>query len=420
MSDGIAIVGGGLCGLSLALNLHSRGIVCTVYERAPEIRELGVGITLLPHAMREFTTLGVADEIVRSGIENQESCFFNRFGQSIYKEPRGKYAGYQFPEIGIHRGRLHLILYRAALERLGPDRIRTDHDCTGFEQDGDSVTLHFRTAGGQTREPVRAPVAVACDGINSAIRRQLFPDDAVVFAGINTWRGITRRKPILTGRSYMRVGSILTGKIVIYPIIDDVDGKGNQLINWMAEIKQDTFEQNDWNKPGDLADFFDIYRDWRFDWLDVAGLIRSADQILEYPMVDKDPLPRWTHGRVTLAGDAAHPMYPRGSNGAAQGAIDARTLADLFARKADPREALAAYEEARRETTAKVVRTNREFPPDFINIKVEELVGDRPFDDLDKYISQDELRALSDNYKKIAGFALSDVKAAGTGSAPAR
>ena len=191
---------------------------------------------------------------------------------------------------------------------------------------------------------------------------------------------------------------------------DDVDDEGNQLINWMAEIKRDSFAQNDWNRPGNLADFFPLYESWRFDWLDVAQMIRDADQILEYPMVDKDPIARWTFGRVTLSGDAAHPMYPRGSNGAAQAAIDARTLADFLRGQADPREALKAYEAARVEPAAKVVRTNREHPPDFINIKVEELVGDRPFEDLDKYITQDELRALSENYKRIAGFALADVK----------
>ena len=192
----------------------------------------------------------------------------------------------------------------------------------------------------------------------------------------------------------------------------NIDGDGNQLINWMAEIKRDTDVQNDWNKPGDLADFFPIYEDWRFDWLDVAQMIRDADQILEYPMVDKDPIAKWTFGRVTLAGDAAHPMYPRGSNGAAQAAIDARTLADCLQKNADPHDALQAYEDARASVAAKVVETNRSTPPDFINIKVEELVGDRPFDNLDTYISQDELRALSENYKRIAGFALSDVGAA--------
>jgi 5-methylphenazine-1-carboxylate 1-monooxygenase len=405
----IAIVGGGIGGLTLALALHQRGIACRVYEGAPEVKELGVGITLLPHAMRELTALGLGDALARQGIENLDSCFFNRFGQLIYREDRGRYGGYAHPEVAIHRGRLHMVLYRAACAVLG-DRVRTNHDCVGVEQDEDGATVLFKEfTSGRALEPGRAGAVIACDGISSVIRRQFYPDEEVAFAGINTWRGVTRRKPILTGRTYMRVGSILTGKLVIYPIIDAVDDEGNQLINWMAEIKQDTFDKNDWNKPGDLADFHPIYRDWRFDWLDVGEMIRTADQILEYPMVDKDPVARWTFGRVTLAGDAAHPMYPRGSNGAAQGAIDARTLADCLEANADVREALRAYEDKRREATANVVRTNREHPPDFINIKVEELVGDRPFDNLDDYITQDELRALSENYKRVAGFSLSDV-----------
>jgi 2-polyprenyl-6-methoxyphenol hydroxylase-like FAD-dependent oxidoreductase len=402
----VAIIGGGICGLALALNLHKRGIVAHVYERAAEIKPLGVGITALPHAMREFTALGVGDLLLKAGIENRESAFFNRFGQLIYKEERGLFAGYQYPEVGIHRGTLHLILFEAAKAKLGGDAILLDHECTGVEQDDGGVTVRFKD-----RDSVRANVAIACDGINSPIRKQFYPDDKLAFAGINTWRGVTRRKPILDGRTYMRIGSILTGKIVIYPIVDNIDDEGRQLINWMAEIKGDSPLQNDWNKPGNLADFLSIYESWRFDWLDVGELIRDADQILEYPMVDKDPIDTWTYGRVTLAGDAAHPMYPRGSNGAAQAAIDARTLADLLRNHADPRDALKAYEEARAQAAAKVVCTNREFPPDFINIKVEELVGDRPFDNLNTFITQDELRVLSDNYKRIAGFALSDVTA---------
>ena len=406
----VAIVGGGICGLSLALNLKERGVACRVYERAPEIKPLGVGITLLPHAMREFSALGLGNELLKAGIENRECCFFNRFGQLIYREDRGKFAGYPFPEVGIHRGNLHVILHQAVQKRLGLDAVITDCECVGVDQDERGATVHFKqTSTGKGRDSVRADVVIACDGINSALRRQFYPNDKIAFSGINTWRGVTRHKPILGGRTYMRVGSILTGKMVIYPIVDDVDGKGNQLINWMAEIKRDTTEQNDWNKPGNLADFFPLYESWRFDWLDVAQMIRDADQILEYPMVDKDPIDRWIFGRVALAGDAAHPMYPRGSNGAAQAAIDARTLADLLRKKPDTREALTAYEAERAGPAAKVVRTNREQPPDFINIRVEELVGDKPFDNLDKYITQDELRALSENYKSIAGFALADV-----------
>lgn len=402
----VAIIGGGICGLALALNLKARGLACTVYERAAELKELGVGITLLPHAMREFTALGLADTLLKAGIENRESCFFNRFGQLIYKEPRGRFSGYDDPEVGIHRGRLHMILYDAVRERM-PGAVKTAHDCVGIEQDDSGVTIRFRDPhSGAMREPVRADIAIACDGIQSAVRKQFYPDDKVVFTGINTWRGITRRKPILDGRTYMRVGSILTGKIVIYPIIDDIDGDGNQLINWMAEIKRDTPQANDWNTAGKLSDFYAIYENWRFDWLDVAALIRDADQILEYPMVDKDPIARWSFGRVTLAGDAAHPMYPRGSNGSAQAAIDARAVADALAAHDDPAAALKAYETARIGPTTRIVETNRAHPPDFINIKVEELVGDRPFERLDDYITQAELRALSDNYKRIAGFAV--------------
>lgn len=401
----VAIVGGGICGLSLALQLGRRGIRSRVYERVPEIKPLGVGITLLPHAMREFSALGIGDELLKAGIENRESRFYNRFGQLIYREDRGKFAGYPYPEVGIHRGKLHLILYDAVCRELGPDVVVTGHECVGVDQDDNGATAHFKG-----RDSVRADIVVACDGINSAIRKQFYPNDKIVFTGINTWRGVTRRKPILDGRTYMRVGSINTGKIVIYPIVDDIDGSGDQLINWMAEIKREnSLSQNDWNRPGNRDDFFPIYENWRFDWLDVAQLIRDADQILEYPMVDKDPILQWTFGRVTLAGDAAHPMYPRGSNGGAQAAIDARTLADCLTKAPGTREALKAYEAARAEPAANVVRTNRAQPPDFINIKVEELVGDRPFQNLDDYITQDELKALSDSYKQVAGFALTDI-----------
>jgi 2-polyprenyl-6-methoxyphenol hydroxylase-like FAD-dependent oxidoreductase len=407
----IAIVGGGIAGLALALNLHKRGMDCHVYEVAPEIKALGVGITLLPHAMRELTALGLQDQLRAVAIENRESCFFNRFGQLIYREPRGKFAGYPYPEFGIHRGRLHVVLYNAARATLGDDKITTNRRCVGLEQDARGVTVHFQeTTTGAAADSVRADIAIACDGVNSAVRRVFYPDEEVAFTGINTWRGVTRHKPIFDGRTYVRIGSIKIAKMVIYPIIDDVDGDGRQLINWVAEVTSDTQARNDWNKPGKLEDFYPLYEDWTFDWLDVAALIRNADTIFEYPMVDKDPVDRWTFDRVTLTGDAAHPMYPRGSNGAAQALIDVRILADLLEEMKDPLEALKAYEEARLKPAYEVVRMNRVNPPDFIIDKVQTLTGDKPFENLDDFITQDELREFSRQYQRVAGFRLEDVR----------
>lgn len=407
----IAIVGGGIAGLGLALALHQRGLACDVYESVPQVRELGVGITLLPHGMRELAALGLQDELEAAGIENLESVFFNRFGQFIYREPRGRHAGYPLPEIGIHRGKLHRILFDAACRRLGPERIHTDHRCTGIDQDAQEARLGFvRSSDGTPLASVVCDVVVACDGIHSALRRQFYPQEKLAFAGINTWRGVTRHAPILTGKSYMRVGSIKTGKMVIYPIVDNIDAQGRQLVNWMAEIEGDDHAMNDWNTGGKVEDFIGIFADWKFDWLDVPALIRDADQVLQYPMVDKDPVAQWTFGRLTLMGDAAHPMYPRGSNGSAQALIDGRVLAEQLVRQADPLVALQAYEDMRRETTARIVQTNRALPPDFINIRVDELAGDKPFRHIDDVISQAELREISEHYKRVAGFSLDAVK----------
>jgi 2-polyprenyl-6-methoxyphenol hydroxylase-like FAD-dependent oxidoreductase len=281
-----------------------------------------------------------------------------------------------------------------------------------------AVTLQFQDPQGQALPEVRSRVVVAADGVNSAVRRVFYPDEKVAFNGINTWRGVTRHKPILTGQSYMRVGSIDTGKMVIYPIANmdanDVDGQGLQLINWVAEIGGQSERPNDWNRTGRVEDVLPLFKDWNFDWLNVPELIAQAESILEYPMVDKDPIPQWTFGRVTLLGDAAHPMYPRGSNGSAQALVDARTMADELAASAasgtDPVHALVRYEAVRRPITSQVVLTNRSTPPDFINIKVDELTGGLPFRHIDDVISQDELRKISDDYKKIAGFSLQAMK----------
>ncbi|MFD1911869.1 flavin-dependent oxidoreductase [Halodurantibacterium flavum] len=398
----IAIIGGGIAGLATAINLKKRGFSPTVYERAPEILELGVGITILPHAMREHEALGIQAELVAAGIENVESCFFNRFGQKIYGEPRGLSAGNANPEVGIHRGRLHLVLLRKAQDVLGTDRIVTGRTFTGLEQDAEGVTIHLTdTVSGEALAPLRADVVLGCDGVNSAVRRQFYPDEGFAFAGINTWRGVTRMKPILTGGTYIRIGSIRTGKMVVYPIARFDDGSGDHLINWVAEIQSPDAVMNDWNRKVEPADLPDVFSSWHFDWLDVPAMIAGASEIFEYPMVDRDPVDRWSFGRVTLVGDSAHPMYPRGSNGSAQAVIDARVVADRLA-TLPPEEALKAYEAERLPACNKIVVTNRTAPPDLINIRVEELVGDRPFDNLDDFITQDELRALSDGYKTAA------------------
>ncbi len=401
----ISIIGGGIAGLSLALGLHQKGIACEVYESVAEVKEIGVGITLLPHAMKELAALGVQAELEAAGIENLESVFYTRHGQYVFREARGRHAGYALPEIGIHRGKLHRILFAAVLQRLGADHVHTGHRCSGFSQDADGVTLQFTLSDGSSRT-VHSDHAVACDGVNSAVRKQMHPDDQVCFAGINTWRGVTVHKPILTGKSYLRIGTVEAGKMVIYPIVDNVDGKGNQLINWVAELQRPDAAMNDWNKAGDPAVCAAIFKDWKFPFLDVPNLILQAETVLEYPMVDKDALPFWTQGRVTLMGDAAHPMYPRGSNGSAQALIDARTLTDCLTEHSDAQAAFQAYETLRLAPTATVVQTNRTVPPDFIIMKADELSHGQPFNDIDELISQDELRAISDHYKTVAGFAL--------------
>ncbi len=408
----IAIVGGGIGGLALALGLHQRGLSCTVYEAVAEIREIGVGITLLPHAMKELAALGLQARLEAGGIENLESVFFNRFGQFIYREPRGRHAGYAVPEIGIHRGRLHHALLHAVQQRLGAAVVQVAHRAVGIEQDERGATIAFQDSAGQPLPPVRADVVIACDGVNSSLRRQFYPHEAVAFAGINTWRGVAVHPPILSGKSYIRIGSIETGKIVIYPIADNHDGQGNQLINWTTEVRQQGAPMNDWNQPGDPEDVIPLVQDWRYDWLDVPALIARSIQTFEYPMVDKDPVARWTFGRLTFLGDAAHPMYPRGSNGSAQALIDARTLADQLAQGGDPLAALARYEALRLAPTARVVEANRTVPPDSIIMKADELSGGQPIrGSIDDLISQDELRKISDAYKTVAGFSLDALKA---------
>jgi 2-polyprenyl-6-methoxyphenol hydroxylase-like FAD-dependent oxidoreductase len=404
--DDIIIVGAGIGGLTLGLALHKAGIPCRIFESAAEIRAVGVGINLLPHATRELAALGLESNLARVAIATSDATFFNRFGQLIFQEPLGRAAGYEHPQFSIHRGDLQMVLLDAFRSRVGADRLFTNHHCTGVEQDESGVSVHFSDGpGGAGRSTVRGRVAIACDGINSAVRKQFFPGEGEPrYSGVNMWRGVTRWKPILSGASMVRAGWLSHGKMVIYPIRRASDADGLQLINWVAEIETPTYRKRDWNRPGAIGDFIDAFADWHFDWLDVPAFIRAADSVLEFPMVDQDPLPRWSFGRVTLLGDAAHPMVPRGSNGAGQAILDVRALTSVLLDNEDPVGALAAYEKQRLEATTRVVLTNRSNPPDAILREVFQRSHDRPFARIDDVISRDELVALSEGYKQIAGY----------------
>ena len=410
--DDILIVGGGIGGLTLGLALHAANIPSRIFESAPEIRAVGVGVNLLPHATKELAALGLEADLARVAIQTKDASFFNRFGQLIYQEPLGRAAGYDHPQFSIHRGDLQMVLLDAFKSRAGADRILTNHHCVGVEQDDHGVTLHFAVGSSDAvGKSVRGRAAIACDGINSVIRRQFFPDEGEPrYSGVNMWRGVTRWKPILSGASMTRAGWLSHGKMVIYPI-REAGSDGLQLVNWVAEIETPNYRRRDWNRAGSLDDFIGAFADWHFDWLDVPAFIRAADSVLEFPMVDQDPLPRWSFGRVTLLGDAAHPMVPRGSNGAGQAILDTRAMTTALIANDDPVAAFAAYEKQRLEATTRVVLTNRTNPPDAILREVYQRTNDRPFKAIGDVISHDELVALSDSYKQIAGFSKEALRA---------
>jgi len=410
--DDVLILGAGIGGLTLALSLHQAGVRCRVHEAVSVLKPLGVGINLLPHAVRELTELGLLEALGAVAVRTAEAVFYTRHGQLVFSEPAGLAAGYDWPQFSIHRGDLQSILLGAVKERLGPESVVCGQRCVAVEQDADMVTASFTGPDGRSLPAVRAALAVGCDGIHSALRRQLYPAEGPPrYSGVNMWRGITRWQPILSGASMIRAGWLSVGKMVIYPIRDAIDADGNQLINWVAEIESTTPAQRDWTRAGRLEDFLPAFEDWHFDWLDVPALIRAADSVLEYPMVDQDPLPRWTHGRLTLLGDAAHPMVPRGSNGAGQAIIDARSLAGAVKRLGVTGQALTDYDAQRVRATTDVVLTNRRNPPDAILREVFERTGGQRFERLDDVVPLASLQAISDDYKRIAGFDPEQLKA---------
>jgi len=402
----VLVAGAGIGGLTLALSLHQAGVPVKVFETAHGLRPLGVGINLLPHAVRELDELGLLPELDRLGVRTAELAYYSKRGQLIWSEPRGEAAGYRWPQFSIHRGHLQLMLLETARRRLGAESILTGWHLDGWRESGEVVSAAFvdRKAG-SPRGDVEGSLLIGADGIHSALRRRLYSDEgAPIWNGAILWRGTTRAKPYLTGRSMIMAGHEFQ-KFVCYPI-SAPGADGQALINFIAERKfapDHEWRREDWNRPGDPADFLPQFEDWVFDWLDVPALIRAAEAIYEYPMVDRDPLPRWTEGRATLLGDAAHAMYPIGSNGASQAILDARVLTrEILAHGTTP-QALAAYEAERRPATAKIVLANRQNGPEQVMQRVEELAP-HGFDRIENVLSKGELEETASSYKKLAGF----------------
>lgn len=390
------IIGAGIGGLTTALSLHAAGIEVEVYEAADELRAVGVGINLLPHAVRELSELGLADNLATSGVATEALVYANRHGQEIWREPRGRSAGYNWPQYSIHRGTLLSLLQTALRDRLGDGAIRTGH--RALSTDAGSVTFaDDRTASGD--------VIIAADGIHSALRAQHYPQEGPpIWNRRVLWRGITAGPAWLGGRTMVMVGHG-DQKFVCYPI-DPAAAPGRSLINWIAELRfpeQAEWRREDWNRPGQTADFLPRFESWDFGWLDVPAIIANASQIFEYPMVDRDPVEQWTFDTMTLLGDAAHPMYPIGSNGASQAILDARVLAFQLATRPGVAAALAAYEAERRPATGRLVLANRGEGPERV-LNLAEARAPDGFAQVTDVVSQAELQAVADGYKQIAGF----------------
>ncbi len=401
----VLIAGGGIGGLALALSLHQIGVKCRVFESVKEIKPLGVGINVLPHACRELIELGLQEDLERTSVRTAELAYFSKHGKQIWSEPRGLQAGYKWPQYSIHRGELQFILLRTALARLGKDNVVTGHHVSHWEETANGVRAYFIDKDGKAAGSEEGSLLIACDGIHSTIRTRLLPNEGPpLWSRRILWRGVTVAKPFMTGSSMIMAGYPQV-KFVAYPI-SRPDADGTQMINWIAEREfEEDYEwrREDYNRAARLEEFAPWFKDWNFGWLDVPGLIRNAEYCFEYPLVDRDPLDRWTYGRVTLLGDAAHPMYPIGSNGSSQAILDARVLAREIQDKGETNAALLAYEAERRPATSQLVLLNRGNGPERVMQMVEERAPNG-FNVVTEVLSQQELEEVANNYKKVAGF----------------
>ena len=416
----LLIAGGGIGGLAVALTLHQIGVPCIVLEAVADPQPLGVGINLQPNAVRELHDLGFDDALLDTvGIQAREWALVGRNGNDVYSEPRGRLAGYRWPQYSVHRGQLQMLLLRAVRERLGPDAVRLGQRVTGYRQHEGGVTALVEQRDG-TRSEVDGRLLIAADGLHSAIRAQMHPQQPPIqWGGAIMWRGTTPGVPIRSGASFVGVGS-LRHRVVLYPISPADPATGLATINWIAEITVDNaggWRQGDWNRRVALAEFAHHFDGWNYGWLDVPAMLRGATEIFEYPMIDRDPVPTWVDGRVALLGDAAHVMYPVGSNGASQAIVDARVLgAELVRHGVDPA-ALQAYDQRLCADVSALVLRNRGAGPFGILGLVDERCGG-VFDNIDDVIPAAEREAFMARYKAAAGFAIETLNAAPPTIAP--
>ena len=411
----VLIAGGGIGGLATALSLHQAGVGCTVFEQVREPRELGVGINTLPHAIKELAALGLLDALDAAGIRTRELIYANRFGQHVWRELRGLDAGLDTPQFSIHRGKLLGVLLAAVRERLGPDAVRTGCRFVDFTERGDRVLARFEQRDRGDVIEVEGDALVGADGIHSVLRGRLYPDEGPpVWNGTMLWRGAADWPVWLDGRTMIISGG-MAAKFVYYPIHADPARPDQRLTNWavMARVAEGGVppRREDWNRPGVLAELEPLVRErFRLDFVDPMALIGASGEFYEYPLCDREPLPRWSFGRVTLLGDAAHPMYPVGSNGASQAVLDARALARHLIAMPDVPAALAAYDAERRPMTSEIVLNNRKGGPERV-IDVLEARAPDGFSDVEAIASHAEREAIVRGYATMAGFAKEQINA---------
>ena len=398
----VIIVGGGIAGLSAALSLHQIGIECRVYDSVVTLAPLGFGINLQPNAVRELTALGLGERLAAVGILTAELAFYNKHGQLIWSEPRGKSAGYRWPQISISRGRLHEVLLAAIGERLGPQAVRTGHQLAGLEQRGAKVIARFVDPSGQPVGEAEGDLLIGADGIHSAVRRHFYPGEAAVFDGYLHYRGVVDGEPYLSGRSMAVVGH-RTQRAIVYPIATLPGGKVR--INWLAytEIPRGSPPLEAWDTIADGALAVARFAGWRFPWLDLPGLFAATQRVLQLPNVDRDPIPRWSFGRVTLIGDAAHPMQPVGAQAGSQAVVDGRVLAAALLADADPENALMRYQDQRIAAMNDMIIRNRNLGLEAVLQMAEDRAPDG-FSDIADVLTRDELEHTAKSFKQAAGF----------------